>query len=332
MNLLDYSQIDSAAKNNLLLGNGFSIGISPNFSYSSLLSVGQRNKFLDDTVSKLFDELETSNFEYILEQLSITERMNRLLGVDFTKPNSYYVGIRDALISCVKEVHPDFSIIDADWSKSLSEELRNYREVFTTNYDSLLYWVAANNNFSGFTDFFWSSGMTFDQFNTEIWGNKTSIIYLHGALFLHQDSSAIRKIRSTSNLLQAIEDSLLQNRIPVFVSEGSSNEKYKAISRNPYLTFAFRKFQRIQTGLTIFGHSLSQHDQHIVDKLNNNKKIQKIAYAVHTGDGKSTEDIQEDIDTTKHKLRQFTRRGGTLQFFDSSTSPLYYPAKLRFSF
>jgi len=323
MKLLNYSEIDNGAKNNLLLGNGFSIGVSRSFSYRSLLSVGKDNGYLHHKVSQLFDELNTSDFEFILDQLMITANINRVIGLDFDMPTTYYSSVRDALIHCIRKIHPDFYSVESKWIKKVAAELSEFKRVFTTNYDLLLYWIVADGGFSKFTDFFWSSGLTFDEFNTDIWGNKTAILYLHGALFLYLDSFYIKKIKRTQDLLSSIEASLRGGNLPVFVSEGTSNEKLRSIARNSYLSFAFRQLKEVKTGITIFGHSLSPVDNHIVDAIIKNGSFQHIAYSIYVGD-KSSDQIQNEVDNITHKLRTFTRGGGNLQFFDSSTSILSY--------
>lgn len=55
---------------------------------------------------------------------------------------------------------------------------------------------------------------------------------------------------------------------PLFISEGNSEEKLSSINRSDYLSFAYNKFSNHQGGLVVFGHLLSENDQHIVDVIN----------------------------------------------------------------
>lgn len=55
---------------------------------------------------------------------------------------------------------------------------------------------------------------------------------------------------------------------PLLITEGSSDDKARAIVNNDYLSFAHKRLRRQKLPLVIFGHSLSDEDQHLVDALN----------------------------------------------------------------
>ena len=326
MTLKNYEEIDSNSKRKLLLGNGFSIGVSSNFSYSSLRQVCLQEDYLSIIDDQLFDGFESNDFELLLNKLDIAASVNKILGIDYNTPLERYNTVRDALIGVVRFVHPAFDTINSQWIEHVFEEFKQYEVIFTTNYDLLIYWITGYFNFRGFTDYFWSSELTFDQFNTEVFYRKIPALYLHGALFLYKDLSRVKKIKAKDNrnLLDSIEQTWKQNYVPVFVSEGSPSAKMDAIYSDPYLTFAFSKFLEISGGLTVFGHSLSvSADEHIISALNENKNLTNIAISIYRG-SKTNDDIKDEIDRITSQLNRYIRQGGIVEFFDSATCPFAY--------
>lgn len=64
-------------------------------------------------------------------------------------------------------------------------------------------------------------------------------------------------------LIDQVRDALQHEFYPVFVSEGTSDEKVKRIRHNDYLCKMYRSFTEIQGDLVVFGQSLDQCDDHI---------------------------------------------------------------------
>lgn len=338
MKLKSYDKIPSEATRNLLIGNGFSIGVSRQFSYTSLKQVCVDNNWLSNDENQLFEKLAyDNNFEFILNQLRTAADVNQILDINHKKPSSCYKNIRDALIKSIRLIHPDFSNIGKNWKFECLEELSRHESIFTTNYDLLTYWITAKSNFghfnkdrkfSRFTDCFWSSNLVFDPFNTDIWGKKTPVYYLHGALFLYRDkvSQEVTKIRSKDrrNLLDSIENIWQDGHSPVLISEGSAKAKKIAIQTDPYLTFAFSRFLKIRGGMTIFGHSLSEtSDGHIVSGVSENKNLSHLAISIYPGT-KSDDEIEDQMERISYSFRKFRKRGGKIIFYDSTTCPLSY--------
>lgn len=325
LQLKSFDEVSPAAKTNLLLGNGFSIGIRDSFRYDSLKEVATAKRLLTDDLAALFKRLRTTDFEVLLQRLHEASVVNSALGIDHGTPLERYTSLRRALIETVKLVHPSYGEIRSEWLTETATILREFRSVFTTNYDLLLYWIAGAAEFRGFTDFFWSEApnLEFDQFNTEPWGNRTELIYLHGALFLVQVDSRVCKLRRSvaDNLLDKLDAQMEKGELPLFVSEGTHDQKINAIRRNPYLTFALQKLRLARTGITIFGQSLARPDSHLVTALNDNSSFHAIAVSLHRGD-KTEERLLEQAQIIEKRLGQFKRRGGALEFFDSRTFPL----------
>lgn len=322
-----YSEVHSATKTNLLLGNGFSVGVNREFTYSSLIEVALSNGYLSATDKQLFEKFDTVNFETILHNLFITQKVNEILSVSSDIPAQKYNYVKEALIKSVNKIHPKFDEISTTWIHTVISEFKKYKEIFTTNYDLLLYWIMSKNDFKSFSDYFWSSGLCFDQFNTELWNSTIPVHYLHGALFIYfDDDLEIKKTRKTesNSLLVEVETLIKTNKIPLFISGGSYKEKMNMIENNAYLNFVFNEFHSTKEGITIYGCAFENSDQHIIDSLNKSKTIQHIAISIYT-ENKTDDEINEEINSYKSNLNNFFRvTNNTLEFFDYKTSPFIY--------
>lgn len=65
----------------LIVGNGASISLSSNFNYNNLFLKAEELGYLSPEIAKIFFEIDTSNFEVILNQLDITQKINNLLSL-----------------------------------------------------------------------------------------------------------------------------------------------------------------------------------------------------------------------------------------------------------
>jgi hypothetical protein len=153
--LLFFDDIDKLARTNLLLGNGFSIGVYPRFLYSSLSKVAVEENYLTQDDKKLLDKFNTADFEALMHRFREAAELLKLLEIEHEPLVTRYNKIRSGLIRTVRHVHPKTNDIDDDWLEAVAAELAAYRGVYTTNYDLLLYWSIASRKFEGFTDFFW---------------------------------------------------------------------------------------------------------------------------------------------------------------------------------
>ncbi len=326
--LILFADVDEKARTNILLGNGFSIGVHPLFSYASLRQVAVDNGYLTDKDIELFNKFNTSDFERLMRLLLDAMEVNRILGIEDSLLEKRYRTMRDALVKSVETIHPSYDDVRQYWLEAVAAELKTYCKVFTTNYDLLLYWALGSTEFRGFTDFFWSGKLRFDSLNVEKWDEGVvEVYYLHGALFIFSDATTIYKLKRTMvNRLQDHIRSFIRWRrtLPLFVSEGDWRQKINAITRSPYLTFAFNSFNRIQRGLVIYGHSLdAKSDAHILGAINQNSNLEVVAISIFTKD-KSHSDVDEAMEEYQQKLRPYLQQGGTLQFFGYESSPFLY--------
>jgi len=291
--LPDYQSIlDKLSKKgrikHLLLGNGFSMAYDTNiFSYNALYDFIENLE--DSVLEKLFDVINTRNFEQVMSQLDnfieiaqAFEANKRLIN----KLKKAKEKLQNSLISAVSDLHPEhiFKIPEKQGKKCfefLSEYLENKGKVFSTNYDLLLYWVLIRNESKNAIDGFGKellnpreSKKGEDQEWSELfWGknkNEQTIYYLHGALPFFDTGIEIEKEVYTDHhyLLENIKSRLEQKNYPIFVTAGNGNEKLNHIMHNKYLIYCYEQLCNIQGSLISFGFNFGHYDEHIINAIN----------------------------------------------------------------
>jgi hypothetical protein len=94
-----------------------------------------------------------------------------------------------------------------------------------------------------------------------------NVYYLHGALHLFDAGFELQKytwVNTGMALIDQIRSALENNRFPVFVAEGTSDEKLTRIRHSDFLAKAYRSFLPIGGALFVYGHSLAENDDHIL--------------------------------------------------------------------
>lgn len=295
----------------LLVGNGLSINLWPAFNYASLYDEAD----LDQSLTDIFDELETTNFEHCLECLSHARVVLSAFSRKTTRVDRAYGDVRDALFDAVGTVHPSWSDVPR---RDIAELLEDQRTVYTTNYDLCLYWSHMSEG-SEVVDYFWNRGGEFDPANTDVWDGLTPVHYLHGALHLWQDDAT----GQDGKWSRRERDSLLgvrseyepdDSRRPLFVSEGTSGAKRRTINQSQYLSFCLRQLRDDSAPTVVFGHSLSEQDQHIIEALGHGPRRQ-IAVSVYP---------DADPRELDHEAARIKKVLGSHEvvLFDSTTHPL----------
>jgi len=137
------------------------------FDYRTLL---ERSGIPEESeIRNVFRRLETVDFEEVIralehaalieaayEKVARADRFNADAGV-----------VRDALIRAVQEVHPGIQFdIPEHQRDTCAALLRNFHQVFTLNYDLLLYWVIIHGARSRHSDGFGLGEQTPDGFRT----------------------------------------------------------------------------------------------------------------------------------------------------------------------
>lgn len=308
----------------LLLGNGFSRNISDRFRYNSLFG-----KFLSSCSGKdqhTFRAFGTTNFELILEELSNATRVNKIFDIKAPKIEEATQILKDGLIETIRAIHPPASETDKEILERIANQLDNFNDIFTLNYDLFLYWIIQifrdkkrkGENVKQYCDYFYDDNYS-EQF-TRFVGQKLLeydryVYYLHGALFLFKeppDDLKLRKAGSFKELVELIGEAIQEGRKPLFVSEGKGKDKEVSISRSTYLNFALDALKGSTRNLVIFGTSLSV-DQHIVEAINYNRNDRQLAISIHVSK-RSSEEIKSEALRFQSKFPRHK-----IKFYDSDT-------------
>ena len=284
---------NAPVRNHLLLGNGFSIACDQIFKYEKLFQYAKESGLPQEVVG-LFDYFGTNNFEGVLKQLEdcnwIANHYRIIPGVLERFFVEEYESVKTALIHAVTKTHlARPADIAVEKKNACVNFLSPYYNIFTTNYDLLLYWTTMH----GADQLEMRDGFRSDSddqsgplvFSSSV-RDQQAILFLHGALHLFYERGSVRKHRWSSTgvpLMDAIRTSLESKQFPLFVAEGISEKKLDQIQRNGYLSYCFGKLQRIQNALVTFGFSFGESDKHIGEVIATNDKL-KVLYVGLYGD------------------------------------------------
>ncbi len=297
----------------LLLGNGASIAVWEQFSYGKLYE--EADLTVED--EELFDALgQTTNFELVLDALRVSRLVCDQLGHDADEVQSRYDSIKGALIAIVNDTHIPWAT--AQWVfDDLGTALLKHEAIYSTNYDLLAYWSLMHLG-GAWGDTFWNPGLVFDDMNVEPDWAMTLIHYLHGGLHLYRtpDGGTVKRVAPPGQtLLDLLGQPFNGIDLPLFVSEGTSDDKMKVIRSSDYLSFAYGALEDEDRPLVVFGNSLSDQDAHLVRAINRHAD-RPVAVAVRP-------DADLAVIAMKTGIQQ--RLVGPVRFFNSETHPLGDP-------
>jgi len=270
-------------KRHVLLGNGFSRALFDKvFNYTALFERAKSK--LSPTAAKAFKALNTTNFEEVMRGLRHASALVDIYAS--SKPSVAAAmrkdldAIRDLLAATIAESHPDRpSSITTEQYASAKKFLSHFDCIYTSNYDLLVYWTAMQDEIDpklkhddGFRsgDDFGAEYVVWEVQNTD----DQNIHYLHGALHIFDAGHEVQKytwVHTQIPLIEQIRDALKENKYPLFVSEGTWQEKLDRIQHSNYLGRAYRSFAKIGGSLFIYGLSLAPNDEHILKLLDHNK-------------------------------------------------------------
>lgn len=332
----------------LLLGNGASIALHDGFNYQSLYQ--QAYPATSEAVERLlFEQMKTCDFERVLSSCRNAQLVNISLNQDAAPIELAHRNIQKALIAAIHYVHPEYSSVEERLRRAAQFGSR-FRTVISLNYDLTLYWASLLYNQKnglhykdGFIDKNNDNTLSF----REDWSflrrpqhgqnNATMIFYPHGNLCLTRDAQGTEtkiislKKNSTTEMQVPLLDAIMQrwsqdNCHPLFVSEGTSQQKKLAIQQSSYLWNVHekvlkdacdkREFPQAEGALVIYGWSMNDMDNHILDALAHSK-ISKFAISVFSGSGRAEQQDYCNKITTKIKKR-FT--SAEIVFFDAQST------------
>lgn len=272
----------------LIMGNGFSMAYDHKiFSYNALYDFIE--KLEDPVLSKLFDVINTKNFEQVMRQLDTFIEIAEAFDEDkrlVKKLKEASDLLQHSLIEAVSSLHPEHVFeISEEQSEScytfLNEYLEKEGKVFSTNYDLLLYWILIRNESKKALDGFGREHLNpvetrrgqDAEFGDLYWGkykDEQTVYHIHGTLPIFDTGTEIEKevYRDRQYLLHNVKERMDKKDYPIFVTAGDGQEKLKHIYHNRYLTHCYENLCNIQGSLISFGFNFGEYDFHIIDAIN----------------------------------------------------------------
>ncbi|WP_375307317.1 DUF4917 family protein [Bradyrhizobium sp. A11] len=305
----------------LLVGNGFSIAqAGGQFSYSSLI---EKSGLQPDTpIRQLFNTLATVDFELVMRALQDAAQVEDAYGsgdrADLFRGDA--ATIRESLIHAIREVHPgiQFDIPEVQ-RKKCAAFLGSFQNIFTVNYDLLLYWVVLKMGGQVFTDGF-GRGETVEGFRTFSLSAACNTFYLHGALhlFLGPQRDALKRVVTTGTIISDISDTIrARQELPLFVAEGTALQKMERINSVPYFRHCYDKLRALTGSLFIFGHSVAENDFHLYDAIFESG-LTKLFVCVYQPDA--------NLQGVKERLAKFRERNDKIavEYIDSASVKVWH--------
>ncbi len=276
MNVYSWKELEDKFTEGIVLGNGASIAINPSFSYSSLFRNAKENGLITENVAKIFDHLGTEDFELVLRMLWHAYHINKALEVGDSETSTAYKDLRAALIRAIRDIHVDYEEV-SDRLLRIATFLKRFKTVVSLNYDFLLYWAMLVGNTEWKQQWF-KDCFIYGKFKEDWdWLRKphedadgsSLVFYPHGNLILAADlfSGEYKIVTQEFEILMetVVEKWESDQYSPLFVSEGTSEHKLRAINRSPYLKNVYESaLNDLGSTIVIFGWSLGDQDEHQV--------------------------------------------------------------------
>lgn len=255
----------------ILLGNGFSIACHREFNYARLLDIAAFGGS-SRRIRRAFKRLRTADFELVVESLRESQEVLALYG-SFPRTRKRMKRdaqrVQDALAEAISDVHPRRIGDIGDTSLDQCHDfLREYDEVFTLNYDVMLYWAMLRRP-SHFQDGFRRAGQELVHQRPD----QQNVSWLHGALHFRERVLAGQPTETTKmawgqdTIVDGVRKSLQQGHFPLIVMEGTWKEKQRRINGSSYLSACFQRLRELEGVLVTFGWAFSRNDRHILGAL-----------------------------------------------------------------
>lgn len=279
-----------AGSSHLLLGNGFSMAYDPKrFSFTTLLESAVSAGILEkeSELYQVFEKLKTADFETVMRAIDNSQIIVEVYKGDPALQKKLLedcAALKEHLVKIITNNHPEKSTsLTDEQKKACVGFLNKFKNIYTLNYDLLMYWVSMHDEEGGFTDGFGDTDDSTDE-DYVVYKNFGShrVHYLHGALHYYDAGDKIIKktfVRTDINLIDQVRQSLDKNIYPVFISEGNSEQKKTKILHSGYLNHCYKSLKAITGDLVIFGASLKANDQHILDAILEGK-LKRIYFGV----------------------------------------------------
>jgi hypothetical protein len=293
MPIHQWSEISANFSDGLLLGNGASMAIHEGFGYAGLFQAAQDHGHITPAVAGVFDAFGVNDFELVLRRLWQAKVVNETLEIPAGRVEEAYTQVRTALIETVRQVH--ISHADAvQHLKPIYTFMQSFRTVISLNYDLIVYWAAmqSREELGGWFKDCFLDGTFADDWESmrRPYGRATSatlFFYPHGNLALARgidDEETKISLGGHADLLtRVLEVWQLGKRVPLFVCEGTSAHKVKAIKGSSYLRRVTQEVMpTISESLVIYGWGLAEQEQHILEAIKK-ARCRRVAVSVYGG-------------------------------------------------
>lgn len=316
------NSLDNDEKPSILLANGFSQAWDSDiFSYANLLDqadFGGRNV----QIKGLFDDFDTYDFEQVMNALVAAEKVGSAYGIPQAKIDEIKEDqnlLKEALIAAISNSHPSRPYeVNDDQYESARHFIRQFNQIFTLNYDLLLYWARNKNNLEPEyyrTDDGFRAGLTWQPY-----GTNQEVHFLHGGLHIYDTGESIKKHAYTEygdTIVDQVRENLEDGKFPLFVSEPTYQAKLSRIEHNPYLNNCFKALKELTGTLYIYGHSMDENDKHIFDQIKESD-VSKVFVSLY-GDENSPQNTR-----TRANARAFIESVDIeVEFFQAETAPIW---------
>ncbi len=325
MNYDEVLEVIKEQKRYLLLGNGFSMAYNPaRFSFTSLLDNAVDRGLITKTspIYKVFTQFDTKDFEEVVKLLETSTKVLKTYGIlskaDEKRILDDSLALKKYLVDVITNNHPDkITEISDDEFLNSANFIKNFEKVYTLNYDLLLYWSciklqsyiegeAITDSVLDISDGFYDPyEQTTDYVVFGNDGAPQNIYFLHGGLHTFDNKSEIIKntySRTDRSLKEQTLENLNKDIYPIFVSEGTSEQKKAKIIHNAYLNHCYKSLSSIGTknsSLVIFGTLLKRNDIHIRKAIVKSKVENIYIGVVSESEAREFDDFIEQISKLK---------------------------------
>ena len=328
MKLRKWKDIKEQFCHNLLLGNGASIAIDERFIYESLYEMACAKGLLGKNLQNLFRRFKTKDFEFSLRLLRNASRVNKSLRIEERKTGRAYNDLKDALINVIRMIHPTYEEVETGLV-TVTTFMKPFKKVMSLSYDLMVYWAMLKgndieNNAPRFKDCFIEGEFKSDWKHLQKpYGSAsgtTLVFYPHGNLVLATDVFGDEIKLHAADRAYLLDSVLTEweqgEHIPLFVSEGDTNDKLRAIHRSNYLDTVYDTvLSRLDESLVIYGWSFGEQDEHILSAIAKGD-VKRVAVSVYA---RGDSDAQDFCDMVRSKIRKLGVKPKNIAFFDAES-------------
>lgn len=299
----------------LLIGNGFSAKFFP---YPSLLEAADLKE--KSPVRNLFERMATADFEAVVCALEGAVIVEQAFGNERHAEELQIAAkeVRAELVATAQKLHPTHRE-DLDYTVG-KEFLANFGSVFSLNYDLLLYWLSLETR--QLRDGF-GLGKVRGSFRGPFREDAHCDIFnLHGGLHLFDnDAGEMHKaLHAGEGVIATISKMIVDERkMPIYVAEGTSDQKMHKINSVPYLKHCYDKLEGNGAAIFIYGHSADENDAHIYHAIFRSE-AKHVYFGIYQAD-------DEKVRLLDGCLANYQKSVGSsieYTFFDSATASVWH--------